>query len=166
MSVVIVKAMLIVRNGEKLLFSRGFDEVKKQAFLRPLGGHVEFGETGAETIKREMQEEVGCEALDVKFVSAIENLFTYNGKKGHEVILVYEGRLADASLYTKDSFMFMEGDRKSMAGWFSKADVEREGIPIYPPFAYFTKTTELPLNGDNTKPTRTDSASVPRSTSV
>ncbi|HBV01099.1 MAG TPA: NUDIX hydrolase [Candidatus Taylorbacteria bacterium] len=137
MSSIIVKAMLIVRNGDKLLFSRGFDDVKKQAFLRPLGGHVEFGEKGEETIRREMQEELGCAAKDVKFLSIIENLFTYNGKRGHEIILVYMGNLADEALYKKDSLTFIEGERKMKAGWFSKADVEKEGIPIYPPFPYF-----------------------------
>jgi bifunctional pyridoxal-dependent enzyme with beta-cystathionase and maltose regulon repressor activities len=134
MSQIVVKAMLIVRNGEKLLFSRGYDSVKKQPFLRPLGGHVEFGETGEETIKREMQEEVECAALDIRFLSVVENLFTYNGKKGHELVLVYEGRLSDESLYRKDTLVFMEGDRKSEASWFSRIDVEKEDIPIYPPF--------------------------------
>ncbi len=148
MQTIVVKAMLIVRNGlpaslgaaqagGKLLFSRGFDTVKKEAFLRPLGGHVEFGETGEETIKREMQEEVGCDALDARFVFVVENLFTYNGKQSHEIILMYEGKLADESLYRKEKFMFMEGERETEAGWYSKADVEKEGVNIYPPFTYF-----------------------------
>ena len=137
MSSIIVKAMLIVRNGEKLLLSRGFDEVKNQRFLRPLGGHVEFGEKGEDTIRREMQEEIGCGALHVQFVSVIENLFTYNGTRGHEIILVYEGKLADESLYKKDSFTFIEGDRKAEAGWFSQAEVQKEKLPLYPPFNYF-----------------------------
>ncbi len=134
---IVVKAMLIARSRDKLLFSRGFDTVKEEAFLRPLGGHVEFGETGAETIRREMQEEVGCGALNVQFVSAFENLFTYNGKQGHEIVLMYEGELADESLYRKERFMFMEGERETEAGWYSKADVEDEGIPVFPPFSYF-----------------------------
>lgn len=129
--------MLIVRNGDKLLFSRGFDTVKKEAFLRPLGGHVEFGETGVETIRREMQEEVGCDALDVKFVSVVENIFTYNGKQRHEIILMYEGKLANESLYRKNTFTFLEGERETEAGWFSKTDVEKEGVPLFPPFSYF-----------------------------
>lgn len=152
MPAIITKAMLIVRRerperlssgvgetrtGKQLLFSRGYDSVKKQAFLRLLGGHVEFGETGEQTIKREMQEEVGCNALDVKFLSAIENIFTYNGKEGHEIILVYEGRLSDTTLYEKDRFMFQEGSEKKEAGWYSRVDVEKEGVPIYPPFNYF-----------------------------
>lgn len=151
MKPITVKAMCIIRNGspeqirirracagDELLFSRGYDEVKKQAFLRPLGGHVEFGEKGEETIQREMREELGCEVTQIKFLSMFENLFTYNGKKGHEIILAYEGRLEDESFYKKDSFTFFEGDRKTEAGWFSKADVEKEGIPIYPPFEYFS----------------------------
>lgn len=137
MSSIAVKAMLTVRNGEKLLFSRGYDEVKKQAFLRPLGGHVEFGERGEETIKREMQEELGCGVQNVRFLSVIENLFTYRGKREHEIILVYEGDLADTSFNTKDRFMFREGEREVEAGWFSKEDAVREGLPIYPPYDYF-----------------------------
>ena len=134
---IIVKAMLIVRNGDKLLFSRGFDTVKREAFLRPLGGHVEFGETGAKTIRREMKEEVGCDALEVRFVSVLENVFTYNGKQGHEIVLVYEGELADESLYRKNTFTFMEGERETEAGWYSKEKVAKEGIPVFPPFPYF-----------------------------
>ena len=145
MTQIIVKAICIFRNGsprgeagDKLLFSRGYDSVKKQAFLRPLGGHVEFGERGEETIRREMKEELGCEALDVKFLSAFENLFTYNGKRKHEIILMYEGTLADESLYKKESFTFMEGERKTEAGWFLKANIEKEHIPVFPPFHYFS----------------------------
>jgi len=120
-----------------LLFSRGYDSVKKEAFLRPLGGHVEFGETGAETIRREMREEIGCDALCVKFLSVVENRFTYNGEQKHEIVLFYEGELADKSLYEKDSFSFMEGGRQTEAEWFSKADVERENLPVFPPLPYF-----------------------------
>ena len=138
MSPIVVKAMLIVRNGEKLLFSRGYDKLKKQPFLRPLGGHVEFGERGEETIRREMQEELGCGVKDAKFLSVIENLFTYNGEQGHEIVLVYEGRLTDKSFYKKETFTFLEGNRKTEAGWFSKEDVGRESIPVYPLFRYFT----------------------------
>ncbi|HCB35576.1 MAG: hypothetical protein A2W52_03025 [Candidatus Taylorbacteria bacterium RIFCSPHIGHO2_02_49_25] len=137
MSAIVVKAMLIVRNGEKLLFSRGFDEVKNQGFLRPLGGHVEFGEKGEDTIRREMREELGCDTRNLRFSETLENIFTYRGKRNHEIILVYESELSDKSFYTKDTFVFWEGKRKTEAGWFSKTDAEKEKIPIYPPFKYF-----------------------------
>lgn len=98
---------------------------------------MEFGEKGEEMIRREMKEELGCGALDARFLSVVENLFTYRGKHGHEIVLVYDGRLADESFYKKDAFIFFEGERETEAGWFSKADVEKEGIPIYPLFDYF-----------------------------
>ena len=135
---VTIKAMCIFRKGDKLLFSRGYDEVKKEAFLRPLGGHVEFGERGDETVRREMQEELGCDAQNVQFLSALENIFVYNGKQQHEIILVYRGELVDKTLYEKDSFTFMEGECKAEARWFSKADIEKENVPVYPPFNYFS----------------------------
>ena len=166
MSAIVTKAMLILRNKDKLLFSRGYDTVKKQAFLRPLGGHEEFGERGEVTIHREMQEELGCDVEHVKFLSIIENLFSYNGKQGHEIILVYEGALADKSFYEKDSFSFMEGERKTEAGWFSKSAVEKSSIPIYPPFPYFADTAELSQNETNAELTRNSSDSVSRSYSV
>jgi ADP-ribose pyrophosphatase YjhB (NUDIX family) len=103
---IVIKAMLIVRNGEKLFFSRGFDEVKGQAFLRPLGGHVEFGERGEETIRREMKEELGCDISHLHFLGVLENLFSYRGKSGHDIILAYEGELTDKSLYQKSAFTF------------------------------------------------------------
>jgi len=138
MNHIVVKAMCIFRRSDgKLLFSRGYDSVKKETFLRPLGGHVEFGETGGQTIRREMQEEVGCTATDLRFLSVIENIFTYEGQGRHEMILVYEGELADRSLYEKERFMFKEGDRDAEAGWYSAHDVQKEGIPIFPPFNYF-----------------------------
>ncbi len=135
---IIVKAMCIFRRLDgKLLFSRGYDSGKQEAFLRPLGGHVEFGETGEETIRREMQEEVRCDALDVRFLSVIENRFTYNGKQQHEIILVYEGKLADKTLYEKERFAFKEGERDAEAGWYSRADIGKERLHVYPPFNYF-----------------------------
>lgn len=149
---IVVKAMCIVRkglperilqdkirSGEKLLFSRGYDEVKRQAFLRPLGGHVEFGERGEDTVLREMKEETGSGLSELKFLQATEHMFTYRGKPHHEIIFLFEGTLVDKALYDKKEFTFEDGGKTIEAGWFSKEDAEREGLPMYPPFPYFPK---------------------------
>ncbi|MEK7170409.1 MAG: NUDIX domain-containing protein [Patescibacteria group bacterium] len=136
MNSIVVKAMCIFRRGDgKLLFSRGYDEVKKEAFLRPLGGHVEFCEKGEDAIRRELREEVGSEIRNLKLLQVLENIFTYHGKSAHEIIFMYEGELENPP--TKDRFTFTDGGKTIEAGWFSKADVEKEGIPIFPPFNYF-----------------------------
>ena len=37
--------------------------MKGQIFYRPLGGVIEFGERGAETVARELKEEIGADVL-------------------------------------------------------------------------------------------------------
>jgi hypothetical protein len=37
--------------------------------------------------------------VDLRYLGAIENLFVHNGQQGHEIVLLYEGRLADPSVY-------------------------------------------------------------------
>ncbi|MDO8564458.1 MAG: NUDIX domain-containing protein, partial [bacterium] len=136
---IVVKAMCIVRNGEKLLLHRGFDEVKGEKFLRLFGGHVEFEETGEQAVRREMKEETGSDLSELKFLQATEHMFTYRGKPHHEIIFLFEGTLVDKALYDKKEFTFEDGGKTIEAGWFSKEDAEREGLPMYPPFPYFPK---------------------------
>ncbi len=57
-----VKALCIVKNGNKLLVSRDFDSVKKDYYFRPLGGSVDFRERSDVTVKREFIEELKAAA--------------------------------------------------------------------------------------------------------
>ena len=94
-----VQALALVRRGDRILVEMGRDEVNDETFFRLLGGTVEFGETGAETLCREFLEELGT-GLDVgRLVATIENLFTYEGEPAHEICLVYECSLGDERLY-------------------------------------------------------------------
>lgn len=57
------------------------------------GGHVEFGETGREALKREIREELGLDCAVGRFLGVVENAFTQHGKPHAEVNLVYELKL-------------------------------------------------------------------------
>ncbi len=95
-----VKAMCVVARGKtEVLAGLGRDEVKGEDFGRIIGGGVEFGETSEIALRREFQEELGSELLNVSFVKVIESIFVYKGNPMHEIVFLYTGDLADKSLY-------------------------------------------------------------------
>jgi 8-oxo-dGTP pyrophosphatase MutT (NUDIX family) len=96
------QALALIRDGDRILVERGRDDVKGQTFYRLLGGTIEFGETGAETVRRELLEELGAEIDVGPLLATIENLFTYEGKAAHELALVYECELRDETLQALD----------------------------------------------------------------
>lgn len=103
-----IQALALVRRDDRILVETGRDEVKDETFFRLLGGTVEFGETGAETLRRELREELGAEADVGPLVATIENLFTYEGEAAHEICLVYECSLRDERLYARDEWEALE----------------------------------------------------------
>jgi ADP-ribose pyrophosphatase YjhB (NUDIX family) len=78
--------------------------VKDETFYRLLGGTVEFGERGEETLRRELREELGAVADVGRLLATIENLFEFEGASAHEICLVYECSLRDERLYTLDEW--------------------------------------------------------------
>lgn len=88
-------AVAIIKKDNKVLALKGFDEKKRELFYRLIGGGIEFGEKGEDTIKREFMEELGFEPINIKYSQTVENIFTFNGHKGHEIVLVYEAELPD-----------------------------------------------------------------------
>ena len=84
-------AICVFRNHDRILVAEGYDPVKKQTFYRPLGGGIEFGEYSEQTIHRELREEIGAEVCDLKYLGALENVYVFNGRPGHEIVQVYDG---------------------------------------------------------------------------
>jgi ADP-ribose pyrophosphatase YjhB (NUDIX family) len=97
-----LQALALIRRGDRILVELGRDGVKDETFFRLLGGTVEFGETGADTVRRELREELGADAEVGRLLATIENLFTYEGEAGHELCLVYECSLRDEGLYMRE----------------------------------------------------------------
>jgi len=128
-------AICIFRHGDHILAAEGFDSVKQQTFYRPLGGRIEFGERGAETIVRELREEIKAEVTNIRYLGTLENIFTYEGQQGHEIVLVYDGQLTDSALYERDGIEGWEDDLKLLftAHWrtvdFFRAP---DAPPLYP----------------------------------
>jgi ADP-ribose pyrophosphatase YjhB (NUDIX family) len=94
--------LCLFRNGDRILVSRDNDSVRGDAYYRPLGGGIEFGESGREAVVREMREELGAEVENVRWLGTLENIFTLEGEPGHEIVLVYDATFVDRSLYDRE----------------------------------------------------------------
>jgi 8-oxo-dGTP pyrophosphatase MutT (NUDIX family) len=112
-----VLALGLVKDGDRIFISEGYDPVKQQTFYRAMGGGVEFGETSLEALKREFQEEIQAELTNIRYLGCLENIFTFNGKDGHEIIQLYECAFVDPKFYEIDKLVFAEGERKKHAVW-------------------------------------------------
>ena len=94
--------LAIFRRGEEILVGKGYDPATQQRFYRPPGGGIEFGEYGEDALKREMEEELGVTITDVRYLGTLENIFTFNGRQGHEFVQVYEATSVDPAFYEKN----------------------------------------------------------------
>ena len=78
----------VFTKNDTILVCEGYDELKQEYYYRPIGGGIEFGETSKEALIREVQEEINAKIEHVKYLGTIENIFTYNGMPGHEMVSV------------------------------------------------------------------------------
>ena len=125
-------AICVCSDGDRILVAEGHDRVKGQTFYRPLGGTIEFGEAGAEAVRREFSEEIRSDLEEVRYLGTLENIFVYEGRRGHEIVLVYDGRLADRSLYRKEVIQGDEFGKKFKALWKRIDEFGPGKPPVYP----------------------------------
>ena len=103
-------AICLFRHNGKILVSEERDQARDETFYRPLGGGIEFGEHSTEAIQRELMEEIGAEAKDLVYLGTLENIFTFNGEAGHEIVQVYDGALKESRLYEQAVISGHEAD--------------------------------------------------------
>jgi ADP-ribose pyrophosphatase YjhB (NUDIX family) len=91
-----VFSVVLSPDGKRHLVWRGRDSSKTpENFHRLLGGHVEFGETLVDAIVREIAEELDVAFLQPYLLGALENIFTFEGQPGHEIVFVFGGDTGD-----------------------------------------------------------------------
>jgi len=127
--VVVLGAVQRAEDGRYLVV-KGYDRVKDESFYRFIGGGVEFMEYAADALKREFKEEIDADIVVGERLGFLENLFTFNGKNGHEYVIIYDVEFKDKTFYTKKSVIGNEnGEEVFVCEWI---DVSSADNPLYP----------------------------------
>lgn len=123
----------VFRNTELTLVAEGYDSIKDEKYYRPIGGGIEYGESSFDALKREVKEEIGAEIKNLKYLGAIESIFTYNGDLGHEIVMVYDADFVDQSFYTKQTFEGIEDDGQVInLMWISLQEFQKGNLRLVP----------------------------------
>lgn len=128
-------AGICVQNGKVLLQKPTNDN----GFALP-GGHVEFGETNAETLIREFREEIGADICvgELKWVAEI--FFPWGKKPCHQICLYYMVDILGENIPREGKFIakeHIEGRNFDVEfHWVPVEDIDK--LEIYP-----TQTPEL-----------------------
>lgn len=129
-------ALCVFHHDGKILVNEFTDPITKQTFFRPIGGGIDFGETSADAIVREVQEELDLPITDVQLIGTLESLFTYAGKPGHEIVRVYDAMFVDSAVYEMPYLNAQESDGAAFtAAWHSSASFTNES-PLVPEGLY------------------------------
>lgn len=128
-------ALCVFRRDDKIFVSQGYDSREDQTFFRPIGGKIEFSESGADAVAREVQEEISAEVADLTYLGTLENIFSYEGAPHHEIVMIYDGRFLDPAMNQDDITVqgIDDGDILYQATW-KRLDFFRgiDAPPLYP----------------------------------
>ncbi|MEH3089336.1 MAG: tetratricopeptide repeat protein [Microbacterium arborescens] len=125
-----ISVAVVVRDGHVL--AEEYDGGPGAApFLRAPGGGIEFGETAAEAMRRELREELAVEVDDLRLLAVTENIFRRGRKRGHEIAHVFAVRSAGlAALPLGERLRVLDGD--TTVGWYRIADLRSGSPALYP----------------------------------
>jgi ADP-ribose pyrophosphatase YjhB (NUDIX family) len=125
-------AIALIRRGDEILVFEVPDAVKDVVGWRPPGGTIEFGERGADTVVREIREELGVEIADVDYIGTVENIFTYLGVAAHEIVRVYAAQFVDPKQYDMPRFECIEANGANFTCLWKQIADFRAGARLYP----------------------------------
>jgi len=124
-------AICIFRDRDRLFVAEYYDALDGK-FYRPLGGAIEFGERGHECIVREIREETGAEIKEITYLGTLESIFSFEGKAGHEIVLVYRARFVEPHLYEIESLVCRDDGGHFTARWLPLDELRAGPTPLYP----------------------------------
>ncbi|MDQ0457060.1 NUDIX hydrolase [Rhizobium paknamense] len=135
-------AGLAFRNGHVLVHRAAHER-----FWTFPGGRAEIGETTAETLRREMKEELGVEARIDRLLWSVENFFHYEGKDWQEYGLYYLMHLPESIAFHESEIIHRIQDGKNLLEfrWSKASRSALAALPI-PPSFIAEEIENLPLH--------------------
>ncbi len=98
----IARGVIFCKNKILLCHAKG-----KQHYFFP-GGHIEFGENAKAALEREIMEELGIKSTVKDFIGASENIYEVNGKKHHEMNMVFVVELETNEVTSREDYLSFE----------------------------------------------------------
>jgi len=86
------------------------------------GGRVKIGESTLDAIKREIEEELGIKETNYILFHVLENFFTFNNTKTHELLFVYKLKLEEGHPLTLKDKISAKDRIEEINYWVNKED--------------------------------------------
>lgn len=112
----VIAVALIYRGADVLVMAVKDDNGAVKGW-RPLGGEIEFGESAEEAVARELLEEICGPVRCIKQLCVLENLYTHEGARGHEVVFAFEAELLESELERALASSFFGGGVTTNVAW-------------------------------------------------
>lgn len=125
-------AICVFQNAGRILVANGYDAVKGEHFMRPLGGRIEFGERAIDALRREIREELHAEIDQPELLGVLESVFVYAGARCHEIVFVFDATLQDRSFYEVSEIPIAEDVWVGPATWQHLSRLGSRRTPLYP----------------------------------
>jgi len=110
-------AVALVYRGTDVLVMAVKDDSGAIKGWRPLGGAIEFGESAEEALAREFLEEIKTPIRCIKQLCVLENLYSHEGTRGHEIVFAFEAELVGSDFDLKTGFSFFDGGVTNDVAW-------------------------------------------------
>lgn len=126
-------ALALIFKENQLLVARGYDPQSDFEYFRPLGGGIEYGETGEQALIREIQEELQEPIQVQEYCQTLENHFEYKGQQGHEMIRLYLARFLNPEVYERAELTGYEDSGASFQALWVPLPAFSQGKTLVPP---------------------------------
>lgn len=125
-------AIGLIEKGDHIFVAEYRDADTDEAYYRPLGGGIEFGELAKDTLIREFSEEMSTDIEVIGYLHTFENIFTFDGKPAHQIMMLFAARFKDESIYQVDKVICDEEGQVFEAKWIDRNDFFRGYKTLYP----------------------------------